>query len=301
MFRISDFSRFTRVSVKMLRHYDQLGLLRPARIDPETGYRYYTSEQLPRLNRLIALKDLGFGLEEIGALLNDPLSLDELRGMFRLRQAEIERQVQVEQTRLRHLQARWEALERAMSLSLYDIVVREVPAQLVASIRGALPGDGPELAEWFDELETYVARHAARASSPPQTIYYDEYYSEERVQAEAAVPLAHRIPASERVQVSELPGVSAMACVVYTGGYEQMTEVLAALMRWVEANHCQAAGPLREVYLRFIPDTAIKRGLPNVYLTSERQALVTEVQLPITPGLPLPIATTAMPIRAGPP
>jgi DNA-binding transcriptional MerR regulator len=71
MFKIGDFSRFSRVTVKMLRHYDEIGLLKPARVDPFTGYRYYTADQLPRLNRIIALKDLGFTLEQIGSLLDD--------------------------------------------------------------------------------------------------------------------------------------------------------------------------------------------------------------------------------------
>lgn len=90
MFKIAEFSRFTRVSVKMLRHYDELGLLKPIFIDPENNYRYYSSEQLPRLNRIIALKDLGFRLEQIGKFLDEDLSPDEIRGMFRMRQAEIE-------------------------------------------------------------------------------------------------------------------------------------------------------------------------------------------------------------------
>lgn len=73
MFKISEFSRFTRVSVKMLRHYDEIGLLRPAHIDPVNNYRYYSADQLPRLNRIIALKDLGFSLSEIGKY-NQPTS-----------------------------------------------------------------------------------------------------------------------------------------------------------------------------------------------------------------------------------
>ena len=63
MFRIGEFSRFSRVSVKMLRHYDELGLLTPAHVDPQSNYRYYSADQLPRLHRIVALKDLGFRLE----------------------------------------------------------------------------------------------------------------------------------------------------------------------------------------------------------------------------------------------
>src|SRR5262245_4188558 len=69
MFRIGEFARFTRVSVKMLRHYDEVGLFQPAQVDPDTGYRYYTVDQLPRLNRIILLRDLGFGLDQIADVL----------------------------------------------------------------------------------------------------------------------------------------------------------------------------------------------------------------------------------------
>ena len=95
MFRIGEFSRFSRVSVKMLRHYDELGLLSPARVDPVSGYRYYSAGQLPRLNRLLALKDLGFRLEQIKVLLAEDLSLEEIRGMLKLRRAELEQQVRI--------------------------------------------------------------------------------------------------------------------------------------------------------------------------------------------------------------
>ena len=77
MFKIGDFSKFSRVSVKMLRHYDELGLLKPALVDPATNYRYYSADQLPRLNRIIALKDLGFTLEQVGRLFNAVFDLNK--------------------------------------------------------------------------------------------------------------------------------------------------------------------------------------------------------------------------------
>ena len=82
MFRIGEFSRLSRVSVRMLRHYDQLGLLTPAQIDPSTNYRFYAADQLPRLNRILTLRELGFSLEQIGALLETNLPSDQLLGML---------------------------------------------------------------------------------------------------------------------------------------------------------------------------------------------------------------------------
>ena len=90
MFTIGDFARHGRVSVRMLRHYDATGLLRPAHVDPATGYRHYTAAQLARLNRVIALKDLGFTLQQVQDILDEKVTTEELRGMLRLRRAELE-------------------------------------------------------------------------------------------------------------------------------------------------------------------------------------------------------------------
>ena len=80
MFGIGAFARLGGVSVRTLHHYDELGLLAPAHVDPDTGYRWYEAEQLARLNRILALRDLGFALGDIGPVLADPVSADELRG-----------------------------------------------------------------------------------------------------------------------------------------------------------------------------------------------------------------------------
>ncbi len=86
--KIGNFARIGQVTVQTLRHYDDLGLLKPSEVDALSGYRYYTLEQLPRLHRILALKDLGFSLEQIARLLEEDLPPAELRGMLRLKQDE---------------------------------------------------------------------------------------------------------------------------------------------------------------------------------------------------------------------
>ncbi len=96
MIRIGDFSKLSRVSIKALRFYDEMGLLKPISVDRFSGYRFYEYNQLPRLHRILALKDLGFSLEEIGHLLAGDLSAEQMRGMLKLRQAEIRQKVREE-------------------------------------------------------------------------------------------------------------------------------------------------------------------------------------------------------------
>src|SRR4051812_44212396 len=93
MFRIGDFSRLTRVSMKTLRHYDEIRLFKPAYVDRFTDYRYYSFDQLPRLNRILALKGLGFPLENIRQMLDDDLSAEALQGMLRLRRVQLEQEI----------------------------------------------------------------------------------------------------------------------------------------------------------------------------------------------------------------
>src|SRR5262245_37245452 len=103
MLNIGDFARHGRVSVRMLRHYDAIGLLRPAHVDPATGYRSYETGQLGRLNRIVALKDLGFTLEQVRSILDEKIGVEELRGMLRLRRAEVQDRIATDTTRLAQL------------------------------------------------------------------------------------------------------------------------------------------------------------------------------------------------------
>ncbi len=118
MLKIGEFSRLAQVTVKTLRHYEKLTLIKPAWIDRYTGYRYYALDQLPRLNRILALKDLGFSLEQIGDILRDEVSAAELRGMLKLKHAELQRQVTEVQRRLTRVEARLTQIEHEGTLSL---------------------------------------------------------------------------------------------------------------------------------------------------------------------------------------
>lgn len=279
MFKIGDFSKFSRVSVKMLRHYDRLGLLKPARIDPATNYRHYSADQLPRLNRILALRDLGLTLEQIGSLLDDEPSADQLRGMLRLKHAELEQQVRNEQQRLARIEARLKQIESAGRAPAYDVVVRRVAPQWMATRRRVV-ADDDELTRLFEEVETYVARHTARADKPPLAIYHDAEYRDRDQDVEVAIPVKMPIPSTQRIAVRELPGWDAMACLVHTGRYDTIDEAFGALLAWIEANGCCIAGASREVYLRFGAE-GLHVELPEAYLARNADDFVTELQLPI--------------------
>jgi DNA-binding transcriptional MerR regulator len=136
MFNIGEFARLGRVSVRMLRHYDAIGVLTPAAVDPDSSYRLYSIDQLPRLNRLIALKDLGFKLEQVRAMLDESIDADELAGMLRLRRAELEAQITADTGRLARVEARLRSIQEEGQMITQDVALKSVPQIRVAQLSG---------------------------------------------------------------------------------------------------------------------------------------------------------------------
>jgi DNA-binding transcriptional MerR regulator len=137
MFLTGEFSKISRVSKRLLHYYDEIGLLKPAHIDPQTGYRYYSAKQLPRLNRILALKELGLTLDHIAGMMQSDVSDEEIHGMLLMKKAEVEQTVLEEVQRLRRIEARLQQNQR--SEDTLDVVVKSIPAQLFLSIRTILP------------------------------------------------------------------------------------------------------------------------------------------------------------------
>jgi DNA-binding transcriptional MerR regulator len=280
MFRVGDFSRLSRVSVKMLRHYDEIGLLRPAWVDPASDYRYYTAEQLPRLNRILALKDLGFTLEQVAGLLEDDVSPEQIRKMLTARRAEVEGELERQRARLSGVEARLRLIE-AQAQPAYEVVLRPVGPQLAACLRKVLP-TSDDMEPLFNDVEAYVAGHGARAASAPLAIYHDVEYRDQEVDVEVAIPVTGPLPDHGPIRTRELPAAPLMACVVHVGRYTTLGQASNALFLWVEANGYRAAGPSREVYLRFgVGPSLGDVRLPPAYLAQEADAFVTELQLPV--------------------
>ncbi len=248
MLRIGDFSRLSRVSIKALRHYDELGLLRPAHVDTFTSYRYYDVGQLLRLYRILALKDLGLSLEAIGQLLHDDLPTAELRGMLRLRRAELQQRLADEAARLERIERLLRQIDQEGQMSTHDVVLKTLEPQTVASIRAVVPtppDQGPLWATLMGALET----EHVRVQGTPITVYHDTEYKERDWDVEVCAPVAAGT-AVPGIAVAELPGHETAACVVYHGPLAGLPEAYDALARWISQNGYQAAGPTREVNLR---------------------------------------------------
>jgi DNA-binding transcriptional MerR regulator/effector-binding domain-containing protein len=267
MIKIGDFARLSRVSVVTLRHYDEIGLLKPVAVDGSTGYRYYSAAQLPRLNRILALKDLGFSLEQIDLVLSGGITLDQMRGMLKLKHAEVERQIADERERLARIAARLRQIELEDTMADYDVVLKTIPPVLIASRRVTIPTNDQVpvyLDKAYGEVYKYVKAHGARDTGPCFAIWHQpaDVYSNEV--AEAAVPIDRPLSGTGRVNVYELPSAQ-VASAVHHGAFENFTRLHAVLLEWVGANGYDIVGPYREIYIQHGPGSMTESAVEVQY------------------------------------
>jgi effector-binding domain-containing protein len=248
MFRIGEFSRLAQVTVKALRLYDERGLLVPAQVDRSSGYRSYSAAQLPRLQRILALKDLGLTLQEIADLLDEEPGIGELRGMLRLRRAELERELADGRARLARVEAYLARLEREGDMPTYDVTIKNAPALRAATLRATVP-HYPDIGRLFGELCGFLGAARVPLTGPPLALYHDGEYREQDVDIEVAACFAGPLPAHPRIHERELPAEPCLACTVHQGPYEELRHAYAALLGWVEANGYRITGPDREIFL----------------------------------------------------
>lgn len=255
MFQIGEFSRIARVSGRLMRYYDRIGLLTPDHVDQSTGYRYYSAAQLPRLNRILALKDLGLTLDQVSRMMDDNISTDEIKGMLLMRRAEVEQTLDEETVRLDQIESRLEQIETGGKLEAFDVVVKSVPSTSFLSVRDIVPMKTEGFALMREVIETVRAEVDARALRNFIGLMFSDTFEEERCDMELGFGLNRRInrdiPLSKgrRMRLGELPAVDEMATLVHAGTHAEAYASTAGIGRWMEANGYRMAGPNREVFL----------------------------------------------------
>jgi DNA-binding transcriptional MerR regulator len=242
------------VSGRLLRYYDSIGLLRPQRIDPETGYRYYSAAQLERLNRILALKDLGLSLDQVARMLDDKISTAEIRGMLALKKAELERSLAEEALRLRHIESRLAQIEQQGTLGDYDVVLKSGAATPVLSARAVYPSFDAVIAGLREIVQAVRTQVAAAARENMVVIAHCDF-DDENLDLEIGVTLNRavnkpvRLPSGAQLALTELPASATLATIVRTGPLYQSHLAFGRLGVWMEANDYAIAGPCREIFL----------------------------------------------------
>ena len=279
MFRIGEFSRITRVTIDTLRHYDALGLLKPAKVDPFTGYRYYSAKQLSSLNRILALKEVGFSLEEIARILQETPTREELRGMLKAQLVRAEQEAQAAQMRQERILARLNTFNLEDNMPEYEVALKPVEELTVAAIREVVPAieQMPQrCSEMFDTIAQWMGANGL-PFGPSMTVYYNEGFARENIDTECSFIIpnggADRAAFSAKpkapIKVRQLEAIPLVASTIVTDDFykkvDGLTPAYAALAQWTEENGYQIVGPPRELF----------------YGSAQQGDLTAEVQFPV--------------------
>jgi DNA-binding transcriptional MerR regulator len=276
MFSIGEFSKLGRVTVDTLRHYDALGLLKPARVDPLTGYRHYSARQLQSLNRILALREIGFSLEEIARILQEKLTSDQLRGMLRAQLVRVESEIDSAQARRERVLARLNHLNLEDTMPAYEVTLKSVDKHTVAAIRENVPSieQMPQrCSEMFDTIARWMNQNDL-PFGPSLTIYYNETYTRENIDTECAFIITNAAAAKtarpdQRVAVRQLDASPLVASSIVTDDFykkvDGLTPAYNAIAQWIEDNGYKIVGAARELF----------------YGSVEKGDLTAEVQFPV--------------------
>ncbi|MHA4947718.1 MerR family transcriptional regulator [Micromonospora sp. SD19] len=274
MFTIGDFARFGRVSVRMLRHYDSIGLLRPASVDPHSGYRFYRADQLRRLNRVIALKELGLTLEQVRAIVDDAVDVAELRGMLRLRRSQLAEQLAADTARLAAVEARLRMIESEGRMTTQDVVLKEIAPVRVAeltAVAASYQGEdiGPVIQPLYPELFRRLSAAGVNPSGPAVAWYEPADAGGDAVVVHAGVLVDAEPAAAPDVTVRDLPALRSASTIIHHGAMADVEPSMQALARWIEENGYRTDGFAREVYLDYCADTP-EKGVTELQLAVYR-------------------------------
>lgn len=252
LLKIGDMSRLSGVSVRMLRHYDDLGLLRPALVDEFSGYRYYHADQLYRLHRLLAFKEMGFSLARVARLLDGSLPPNAVRALLAERQSEVEREIREREARLTQLRAQIKHFDPDLPLAGYTVTLGPVAPLRVAGARTVVRTywhGGP----LFARVRAFLRQRGVVPAGSSIAIYHDPEAREQDVDVEAAYPVApadapRLAPATDQITVYDLPAVALAASVLHRGSLHSVGLAYRAVGRWISANNYRIAGRNRNVY-----------------------------------------------------
>jgi len=261
------------VSGRLLRYYDEIGLLSPEYTDPQSGYRYYSARQLSRLNRILVLKDLGLSLDQIARLLDQNTSPDEMRGMLTLRKAQITQAMQEDFTRLHRVEARLEQIDTFGQVQDPDVVLKPIPAQRYLALHEVLP-DVEAVRRLVSQIVTVVSRTVSPSNlGHIAIVMHSPQFDPDAFDVDVGYVLTGKASAQMRVSedreltLRDLPAVETMATLVHEGNVNDTHRSYGRLGAWVEQQQWQIVGQGRQILMQ----------LPH----PKHDDAVVEVQIPV--------------------
>lgn len=270
MLKIRDFAKLAEVSMTTLRYYDEIGLLKPIHVDPETGYRFYTMDQLPYLHRILAFKELGLGLTQIVEILDEGISPEALQGMLRLRQAQLQQHIEAEQEQLVRIEARLRSLDQSSSMPVYEVVLKAVKPITGVSLH-LTTTDLAYYAHWIDAIDIMLKRYRVKPIDHLLVLHPESEDEHTPRSVEIVAPVDWRDASTlttrseGRLTQCSLPAFPHIASILHHGPPALVMPAYQALGTWMENNAYTIVGPRRKICLRrgeHLDDTLIEIQFP---------------------------------------
>jgi DNA-binding transcriptional MerR regulator len=248
MIKIGDFSKLSKVSIRMLRHYNDMGLLTPSYVDEFTSYRYYAADQLSRLSKLQALKDMGFSLSVIKEILETYEDTGSLRNYLKVQQSQLKQEAEIMEKRLLLLE---NALKRMGDENFMNHVVsiKEIPKRYVASLRKVIPSYNDERILW-EQLQKETAGQKWEMANPSYglAVFHDEGFKESDVDVEIQISVTGSNHTNTENVIFKMVEPITVASAIVKGGYENLTPVNEAIATWVTDNNYDFNGAMFCIY-----------------------------------------------------
>ena len=275
MLKVGEFSRLSQVTVATLHHYDAIGLLTPAQTDPFTKYRYYAVAQLAEIHRIMVLKELGLGLDQIRGLIATDLSLEELHGMLLLREAEEQQHIAESTSRLARIRFHLHQLELGSDLAHLDVRVKPIsPFPALTSRHQFRSHD--EIPAVALDIQATLRAHDITVAAPINYFIYGDEYRPQDIDVEFVIPVDADYSGGDLplttdgvLRLRDIAGIEAAATYLFPGSPDNVTEELVDLQRWVTANGYRLGEVTRLVHLR----GPAERLPMNEWLTEAQHAL----------------------------
>jgi len=244
MFKIGAFSKLVRVSARMLRHYDKCGLFRPAEIDRFTGYRMYSAEQIPLLMRIVELRDMGFGVEEIEETLPHYGNAEFMQKALEKKRRQISEVIATETAKLDKITAMSGQIRKENERMVYEVELKEIPAIKVLSLREIVGTFEDEVTQW-EKMWEFIKQNGIDCKRTGYSIYHDDEYKEEDVDMEIAVPVSALGENKDGFVYKELEAIPLAATIQFPGPYDNYNKAMEKLAVWIEQNGYAFAGLIR--------------------------------------------------------
>ncbi len=268
MFKIGEFSKLTQVSIRMLRYYDETGLLKPAEIDKFTNYRLYSTEQISDLNRIVFMRDLGFNVSEITVALNQ-WDDDFITNLLNNKRLEIENTIKAEQDKLSKIELAKRDIRQKKITIHYNVSIKSIPSYKVFSLRRVVPDYYAEGLLW-KEMSAFANKYGIPVSDNTFTIYYDTDYREKDVDIEICALVEQMGKDVSDFTYRNTEPVPIMACTMVYGPFENIASAYLSFAAWLqEHSQFKMTGQSRQIVHR----GPWNEELPDKYLT--------EIQIPL--------------------